>query len=505
MELTQVKQLKLNVSNINSFLKKSNKNYNAIKKSNQRIISQQVKQDKLKSKERGIEKKSTLGSSLKTIKDVATPSEGILGKLFNFGGILLTGILLNALPSIKARIDKFIEDNKELFDTIGGFLTGVKDAAVGLFNSFTGPESEKGAFDGFAKFGEDGKLLDAPEGGALSEFVKVISDLAPIVEKINDATKNPIVRALERTGYIPERSLMDRAKEFVTGKGAGQLDNYEGRNSTQSQTNQPATTPSEFDNNKDKPSTGPMDPAHGAGSNSPQSKTGFVSGNGNTNRKIFLHWSAGSHTNAYDAYHSIALGDGSIVRHTPYDQNKYAHTAKANTGSVGLAIAAMGGEGVGENNFGAYPPTKKQLDAMVYEAARLAVDWGWSEATVDSNVRTHGEWERYATRNNILSGRPQRWDVDKLRQSDPNVDTSKILSGGGNELRERIKATFRLIKQQQQKLKNATSTSITPASTPVAAQISRPSNNNNRLASLNSSMGEDGSITYIYAVQPVIT
>ena len=36
------------------------------------------------------------------------------------------------------------------------------------------------------------------------------------------------------------------------------------------------------------------------------------------------------------------------------------------------------------------------------------------------------------------------------------------------------------------------------------ARLSRLSNNN-RLASLNSSMGEDGSITYIYAVQPVIT
>ena len=56
MELTQVKQLKLNVSNINSFLKKSNKNYNDIKKSNQRIVSRQVEQDKLKSKEKSVEK-----------------------------------------------------------------------------------------------------------------------------------------------------------------------------------------------------------------------------------------------------------------------------------------------------------------------------------------------------------------------------------------------------------------------------------------------------------------
>ena len=519
MELTQVKQLKLNVSNINSFLKKSNKNYNDIKKSNQRIVSRQVEQDKLKSKEKSIEKKPTISSPLKTVKDVAKSSMGLFDKILNFGGLLLTGILLNALPSIKEKIDKFKEDNKKVIDNVVSTLTVVKNSAVDLFNSFTGPYAEEGSLDWLAKFDDSGNL----QSGILKEVEKAFDGLGGMINavdkflggegKIGNALitgekilqkRNGKTGVFNRTtGEFTERAFTEEEqRRFDSG-------DFSVNNRTQATTSssgvQPATPSSEFDNNKDKPSTGPMDAAHGAGSNSPQSKTGFVSGNGNTNRKIFLHWSAGSHTTAYDAYHSIALGDGSIVRHTPYDQDKDAHTAGANEGSVGLAIAAMGGEGVGENNFGAYPPTKKQLDAMVYEAARLAVDWGWSEGTIDSNVRTHGEWERYATRNNILPGSPQRWDVDKLRQSDPNVDTSKVLSGGGNELRERIKATFRLIKQQQQKLKNATSTSITPASTPVAAQISRPSNNNNRLASLNTTIGEDGSTTFIYAVQPVIT
>jgi len=49
METTQgkeVKKLKLNVTNINSFLKKSNKNYVAIKKNNKRLVSDQVKRKK---------------------------------------------------------------------------------------------------------------------------------------------------------------------------------------------------------------------------------------------------------------------------------------------------------------------------------------------------------------------------------------------------------------------------------------------------------------------------
>ena len=107
MEITQVKQLKLNVSNINSFLKNSNKNYNTLRKGNQRIASQQFKQDKLKLRERSVEKKPTLSSPLKTVKDVAKSSMGMFDKILNFGGILLTGILFNALPSIKEKIDKF--------------------------------------------------------------------------------------------------------------------------------------------------------------------------------------------------------------------------------------------------------------------------------------------------------------------------------------------------------------------------------------------------------------
>ena len=106
METTQVKQLKVNVTNINSFLKTSNKNYITLKKSNKRIISEQTKQKKLLTKEGIIEKKS-ISSPFKKIKDVVKSSTSLFDKIFNFGGILLTGILVNALPSIKEKIDKF--------------------------------------------------------------------------------------------------------------------------------------------------------------------------------------------------------------------------------------------------------------------------------------------------------------------------------------------------------------------------------------------------------------
>ena len=488
------KRLKENATNLRDSLKKANKNQDKLRTKKQQRKEKAKSLNKKREKEKELESKQSNARDNKFKNLLAKAPLGIFDKLFALGGILLGGILINAAQGLIEKGKQFVKDNQELFDTIGNFLTGVKDAVGGLFESFTGPESEKGAYDDFAKFGDDGKL----KSGALKDVVEALKPVGKVVSALKRAlTYDAVVDVAtsgktlgvnqgkegyydRSTGTFVEKPFTDEERERFR----------RGDINIPSGSSQPAEAGKEDQLSYDK-STGPADPAHGAGSNSPQSKTGFVSGAGNTGRKIFLHWSAGSYTNAYNAYHSIALGDGSIVRHTPYDQDKFAHTKGANKGSVGLAIAAMGGEGVGENNFGAFPPTKKQLDAMVYEAARLAVDWGWSEATIDSNVRTHGEWERYATRNNLLPGRPQRWDVDKLRQSDPNVDTSKVLSGGGNELRERIKATFRLIKQQA---------NISSSTVPTAADIS-PTENQTLTASAISQDGDVEDTIYIQTVE----
>ena len=192
----------------------------------------------------------------------------------------------------------------------------------------------------------------------------------------------------------------------------------------------------------------------------------FDPGQGDKSRKIFLHWTAGSHSKAYPAYHTTFLGSGKAVRVTPYGQDKGSHTAGGNKNSVGLSVAAMGGAGVNENNFGPQPPTAAQLDAMTTEAAQLAYAWGWDASTVESNVRTHGEWERYATRNGLLPGSPQRWDLDKLKQSDPDIDVSKVLSSGGTKLRSVIKSKLAKLKAGKgsgEKKKPSQSEATTPA------------------------------------------
>ena len=481
METTQgkeVKKLKLNVTNINSFLKKSNKDYVAIKKNNKRLVSDQNKIKKTKEKENTIEKKGLSGSSpLSNVKQVAESSVGIFDKILSFGGILLSGILLNALPSIKKKVDKFAKDNEEIIGNVTKALIVVKDFGVNLFDAFTGPYSKKNSLDWLGKFGDSGKL----ESGVIKEIEKTFNGLGKMI--------NDIDTAMGGKGTIGNVLIIGEKVLAKQGGKTGVLNNLTGEFTPRAFTEEESRR-FQSGNIKIAPSTGERDSAHGSGGGGRQSGAVFDAGKGGTGKRIFLHWSAGAHSTPYSAYHSIALGDGTLIRNTPYSQDKSAHTAGANSNSVGLAIAAMGGAGVSENNFGPYPPTEQQLNVMIGEAAKLALEWGWSEGTVDSNVRTHGEWERYATRNNLLPGAPQRWDVDKLRQSDPNIDTSKVLSHGGNELRNRIKQKLRELKNQGS----------------LISRTINPSNNKQDLFTLlNTNIGEKGSTTIIHARQPILT
>jgi len=479
------KKLKENATNLRDSLKKGNKNQDKLRAKGKERKEKKASIEKKRGKEKELEsKKSTSGSKKNILSGLAKSPLSIFNKLFGLGGLLLAGILVNSAKGLIDKAKQFVADNKELFDTIGNFLSGIKDAAVGLFDSFTGPYAKENAFDDFAKFSDDGTL----QSGKLKDMANIYNGFGDLINKIDKALggKGTAGNFLKTGTVLAKQGGKTGTKNLTTGKftpRAFTREEQERFDRMQSGGSaQPAKAGTESTN---QPSTGPIDPAHGAGAGSSLSKTKFVAGKGDTNKRIFLHWSAGSHTTPYDAYHSISLGDGSIVRHTPYSQDKGSHTAGANTGSVGLAIAAAAGAQE-RGKLGQYAPTKAQLDAMIYDAAKLAAEWGWSEGTIDSNVRTHGEWERYATRNGILSGSPQRWDLDRLRDSDPLIDASKVLSGGGNELRQRIKATFRLIKQQA---------NISSSTTPTAANITPTENKTLTASAINQPMDDEGGET----------
>lgn len=127
-------------------------------------------------------------------------------------------------------------------------------------------------------------------------------------------------------------------------------------------------------------------------------------------KRIIMHWTAGAHdASALDRrhYHEIVQGDGTRV---PGDllpeanldtrDGKYAaHTRACNTGSVGLAMAAMAGARERPFDAGPYPITDRQLKAFVAMVAEYADTYGIpiTRRTVLTHAEvqpTLGIWQR---------------------------------------------------------------------------------------------------------------
>jgi len=119
----QVKQLKLNVTNIHSFLVSKNKEQRKLKSEKRRLAIGKVEKKKLNKEEKILE--SPVGKSLDKIKDsvAVAPGMSILDRLIGFGSLILAGILVNALPGIIKEVQDFI-DNLVSFVTpiYSGFL-----------------------------------------------------------------------------------------------------------------------------------------------------------------------------------------------------------------------------------------------------------------------------------------------------------------------------------------------------------------------------------------------
>lgn len=123
---------------------------------------------------------------------------------------------------------------------------------------------------------------------------------------------------------------------------------------------------------------------------------------------IYLHWSAGSYTNPSNSYQINITGDGKILlmvnelgdHYTPEDDGydasnpyrKVSHTYRRNTQAIGISIlCCAGAEYYGGTNveWGEYPPTRAQIEAMAKCVAVLCEEWN---LPIDlRHVMTHAE------------------------------------------------------------------------------------------------------------------
>ena len=161
------------------------------------------------------------------------------------------------------------------------------------------------------------------------------------------------------------------------------------------------------------------------------------------NKKIFLHWTAGSHSDNRPVsgdlgYHTYITGpSGTPVYYKPYGSTPPYHTYKR-TGPNYAAISASGMSTSDEGNtksWGSQAITSAQWNSMAAEAAKLAQKWGWKKGDItDKTVRTHSEEYRdYPSlyRRNVR--KDYRWDLDRLYASDPK-------GSGPNKIRNMIKS-----------------------------------------------------------------
>ena len=156
-------------------------------------------------------------------------------------------------------------------------------------------------------------------------------------------------------------------------------------------------------------------------------------------KKIYLHWNAGSPSSAPTNYHTSILGSGEIRRVTPYNNDRVPHTYRRNSNAIGISVSGMAG--ASPNNFGSYAIKPLQYQKMAEEVAQVAKSMGWTSGNINiNNVMTHAEagsnkdgtrpHDNYGPR--AWGGTGERWDLLKLYQGDRD-------GTGGDKIRGMIK------------------------------------------------------------------
>lgn len=155
-------------------------------------------------------------------------------------------------------------------------------------------------------------------------------------------------------------------------------------------------------------------------------------------RKIIMHWTGGSHTpNPIDlkAYHFVIDGKGKVVNGVfPPEANlvpvpgKYAaHCFNCNSGSIGVALAAMLDAKEVPFSAGKFPITKSQVSALINFVAALCDKYGIP--VTPETVLTHAEVEK-----TLGVKQKNKWDIVYLPEL--GKTSAKVV---GDYLRQKIK------------------------------------------------------------------
>ena len=185
IRLPPIQQLKINSTNIKNFLVSENKKRAEAKKLNDRNAKKEQSQDQFASEERKLEFFPFGGSGIGD-QELPKPTGGnIFEKLFEFIGLVLLGIFVNALPAL-------IESVKGIINSIVNFITPIVSGFNLVKDFFTGEVDRKGSDvdkkrvdDALKGFEQDGGLIDqmAEKLGPLGGLVKMLKPVVGMFRK----------------------------------------------------------------------------------------------------------------------------------------------------------------------------------------------------------------------------------------------------------------------------------------------------------------------------------
>lgn len=143
---TQIQQLKLNVTNIKSYLTSSNSQIKTLRKQKRNLIGKLEQQSEVRAKESKIESRSFgIGSAVSNITSAVTaPAKNIFDRILEFFGLIALGVLVQKLPAIIAKIEEFF--NSDFVKTIQFLVDGLVktvETFVFLVKVFNGAERKR--------------------------------------------------------------------------------------------------------------------------------------------------------------------------------------------------------------------------------------------------------------------------------------------------------------------------------------------------------------------------
>ena len=128
----QLKNIRLNITNIRSSLVSANKTLASLRAEKVLLIKKQIEDKKLKEKEAKVEKKVPATSLGKFVNEPIKSARSFFEKLVQFGATVLIGQLISAWPKLMENFNKWKENNKAIIDGVVKTFTIIGSGITGF-------------------------------------------------------------------------------------------------------------------------------------------------------------------------------------------------------------------------------------------------------------------------------------------------------------------------------------------------------------------------------------